>query len=72
MTKRWGPNLRSEPTKTKRSASKKRRCADKNVLRDARGHERIPGHDPKTGKYSTAQMMADEMFGGDTSRPLFD
>lgn len=34
--------------------------------------ERMPGIDPKTGKYSTAQMMLDEMTMGDTSQPLFD
>lgn len=33
---------------------------------------RAPGIDPKTREYSTAQMMRDEMFGGDTSQPLFD
>lgn len=34
--------------------------------------ERNPGTDPKTGEYSTAQMLHDEIYGGDTSRPLFD
>lgn len=34
--------------------------------------KRPPGIDPKTGEYSTAQMMHDEFFGGDTSQPLFD
>lgn len=33
---------------------------------------RAPGTDPKTGEYSTAQMMLDEMTMGDTSQPLFD
>jgi hypothetical protein len=33
---------------------------------------RMPGIDPKTGEYSTAQMMLDEMTMGDTSKPLFD
>lgn len=33
---------------------------------------RAPGTDPKTGQYSTLQMMLDEMTGGDTSQPLFD
>lgn len=32
---------------------------------------RTPGHDA-AGNYSTAQMMRDEMYGGDTSQPLFD
>lgn len=34
--------------------------------------ERPPGINPKTGEYSTAQMLYDEMYGGDTSQPLFD
>lgn len=34
--------------------------------------KRMPGIDPKTGEYSTLQMMLDEMSGGDTSQPLFD
>lgn len=34
--------------------------------------ERMPGIDPKTGQYSTAQMLHDEMTMGDTSQPLFD
>lgn len=34
--------------------------------------ERAPGTDPRTGEYSTAQMMLDEMTMGDTSQPLFD
>jgi hypothetical protein len=34
--------------------------------------ERAPGIDPKTGCYSTTQMLMDEMTGGDTSQPLFD
>lgn len=33
---------------------------------------RMPGIDPKTGEYSTAQMLMDEAYGGDTSQPLFD
>lgn len=36
------------------------------------GRPRSPGTDPQTGEYSTAQMMFDEMCGGDTSQPLFD
>lgn len=36
------------------------------------GRPREPGIDPATGEYSTAQMMFDEMHGGDTSQPLFD
>lgn len=36
------------------------------------GTPRQPGIDPKTREYSTAQMMFDEMQGGDTSQPLFD
>lgn len=36
------------------------------------GKPRQPGIDPRTGQYSTAQMMFDEMHGGDTSQPLFD
>lgn len=41
-------------------------------LVDAEGKPRSPGDDPKTGEYSTAQMLRDEMYGGDTSQPLFD
>lgn len=33
---------------------------------------RPPGIDPKTGEYSTAQMLRDEMEMGDTTQPLFD
>lgn len=33
---------------------------------------RAPGTDPKTGEYSTAQMMRDEMAMGDTTKPLLD
>lgn len=33
---------------------------------------RMPGIDPATGEYSTAQMLHDEFYGGDTSLPLFD
>lgn len=33
---------------------------------------RNPGIDPKTGQYSTGQMMWDEMNKGDTGQPLFD
>jgi hypothetical protein len=47
-------------------------AAQKNKLADARGGERMPGIDPKTGEYSTTQMMHDEFFGGDTGQPLFD
>lgn len=36
------------------------------------GGPRDPGIDPATGEYSTAQMLFDEMYGGDTSQPLFD
>lgn len=36
------------------------------------GKPREPGIDPKTGEYSTAQMLFDETYGGDTSQPLFD
>jgi hypothetical protein len=36
------------------------------------GRPRNPGTDPATGEYSTAQMMFDEINGGDTSQPLFD
>lgn len=36
------------------------------------GSPREPGTDPVTRKYSTAQMMFDEAYGGDTSQPLFD
>lgn len=34
-------------------------------------NNRIPGHNSK-GEYSTAQMLHDEIFGGDTTQPLFD
>jgi hypothetical protein len=33
---------------------------------------RTPGIDPRTGHYSTAQMLWDEMNKGDASQPLFD
>ena len=36
------------------------------------GTPREPGIDPVTREYSTAQMLFDEMNGGDTSQPLFD
>lgn len=36
------------------------------------GRPRPPGTDPETGQYSTAQMMFDEAYGGDTSQPLDD
>lgn len=36
------------------------------------GKPRRPGIDPETREYSTAQMMFDELYGGDTSQPLFD
>lgn len=36
------------------------------------GTPRDPGIDPETREYSTAQMLFDEMYGGDTSQPLFD
>ena len=36
------------------------------------GRPRSPGIDPVTGEYSTAQMMFDELYGGDTNEPLFD
>jgi hypothetical protein len=42
-----------------------------NLLYDEEGNIRAPGYD-KNGNYSTAQMMQDEFFGGDTSQPLFD
>lgn len=41
-------------------------------LKKLRGQERAPGTDQRTGEYSTAQMLLDEMSGGDTSQPLFD
>lgn len=43
-----------------------------NTLIDASGYERAPGTDPKTGEYSTTQMLHDEIYGGDTGQPLFD
>jgi hypothetical protein len=43
-----------------------------NELVFADGKPRPPGIDPETREYSTAQMMFDEMCGGDTSEPLFD
>jgi len=36
------------------------------------GSPRVPGIDPETRRYSTAQMLFDELHGGDTSEPLFD
>jgi hypothetical protein len=36
------------------------------------GRPRNPGIDPKTGEYSTAQMLFDEVHGGDTAQPLDD
>lgn len=43
-----------------------------NKLIDANGFERPPGANSKTGEYSTAQMLHDEIFGGDPNQPLFD
>ncbi len=43
-----------------------------NALEFEDGTPREPGIDPETREYSTAQMMFDEMYGGDTSQPLFD
>lgn len=60
---------KGQPHKGWKGAARKKH---ENTLRDAKGRQRAPGHDPKTGRYSTAQMMADEMFGGDPSLPLFD
>jgi hypothetical protein len=37
-----------------------------------REKDRAPGIDPKTGEYSTVQMLYDELTMGDTSKPLFD
>lgn len=45
---------------------------DAEIARLKAALERPPGHAPNTGEYSTAQMMLDEMSGGDTSQPLFD
>jgi hypothetical protein len=42
-----------------------------NELLDENGEPRLPGHNSK-GEYSTAQMLWDEIYGGDTSQPLFD
>lgn len=36
MTKRWGPNIRSDLTKTKRSAAKKNRAENKTMIDDLR------------------------------------
>lgn len=41
-------------------------------LVDKNGKDRSPGDHPDTGQYDTAQMVRDEMYGGDTSQPLFD
>lgn len=43
-----------------------------NALVFADGTQRSPGIDPDTKEYSTAQMMFDEEYGGDTAQPLFD
>ena len=43
-----------------------------NALVFANGKPRSPGIDPVTRKYSTAQMLFDETYGGDTSLPLDD
>lgn len=43
-----------------------------NVLIFEDGSPRPPGIDPETKEYSTSQMLFDEMYGGDTSQPLFD
>jgi len=43
-----------------------------NALVSANGKPRPPGIDPDTGEYSTAQMLFDESYGGDTSQPLDD
>lgn len=63
MTKKWSSTRSGDGTK--REASKARR-------RKQKQEDRMPGIDPKTGEYSTAQMMIDEMTMGDTSQPLFD
>ena len=47
-------------------------CPKTNALIDKHGKPRAPGIDPETGKYSTAQMMFDEQYGGDTNQPLDD
>lgn len=47
-------------------------CPKTGKLVDWDGEPRQPGIDPETGEYSTAQMMFDEIYGGDTSQPLFD
>lgn len=47
-------------------------CPKTNALVFEDGTPRAPGIDPETREYSTAQMMFDEMYGGDTSQPLFD
>lgn len=47
-------------------------CPKTNALIFADGTPRRPGVDPDTREYSTAQMMFDEVHGGDTSQPLFD
>lgn len=44
MTKRWGPNLRSEMTKTKRSAAKKERAKAQRRLRREK-QDAAPMHD---------------------------
>lgn len=36
------------------------------------GTPRSPGVHPVTREYSTAQMLFDEMYGGDTRQPLTD
>jgi len=47
-------------------------CPKTNALIFKDGRPRAPGTDPATGRYSTAQMMFDEQYGGDTSQPLDD
>lgn len=43
-----------------------------NDLVFADGSPRPPGIDPDTREYSTAQMLFDEIYGGDTDQPMFD
>lgn len=47
-------------------------CPATNDLIFEDGTPRMAGIDPTTKKYSTAQMLFDEAYGGDTSQPLDD
>ncbi len=63
-------------TKTETKSAKKKRFngldPKTNELVYEDGSSRPPGVNPVTHEYDTAQMLFDEMYGGDTSQPLDD